>query len=361
MDELTERIAARTLELVGIPSVSRDEGGVLDAIDGAMPWAPHAALDACRVYLPRRREGAELVLLAGHVDTVPQGGAAPPSRDAAAVVGRGAADMKAGCAVMVEVARDLEAGVITSDLDLGWVFVGREELPADESALRPALEAVGDLRAASLAIVMEPTANVLELGCIGNLNAEVTIRGTAAHSARPWLGDNAIHRAISVLGALAEAPVRDVDVDGLVYREAVSVTTIAGGVALNVIPDLVTAHVNLRYAPATSATEAEDRLRSLVDGAPHVEVEVRSNAPSGPVPSGNPLVERLRAAGDLPTGPKQAWTPVAEFAEAGVDAVNFGPGDPKYAHHDDERVEIPALARSAEVLRAFLGGPGGRA
>ena len=143
--------------------------------------------------------------------------------------------------------------------------------------------------------------------------------------------------------------------DGLAYREVVSVTTIEGGVAANVIPDRVTARVNLRYAPTHTPEEAERRLRDLL-GHPSLTLEVAGNAPPGRVPSGNPLVDRLRAAGDLAVGPKQAWTPVAEFSLAGVDAVNFGPGDPQYAHRDDERVEVAALVGSHDVLRAFLGG-----
>jgi succinyl-diaminopimelate desuccinylase len=144
-----------------------------------------------------------------------------------------------------------------------------------------------------------------------------------------------------------------VELDGLTYREVASVTTIRGGVAVNVVPDRATAHVNFRYAPTHTPAEAELRLRELL-GYPGAIVEIVGNAPPGGVPSGNPLVEGLRAAGDLAVGPKQAWTPVAEFGLAGVDAVNFGPGDPQYAHRDDERVDIGPLVRSYEVLQAFL-------
>jgi succinyl-diaminopimelate desuccinylase len=139
------------------------------------------------------------------------------------------------------------------------------------------------------------------------------------------------------------------------YREVASVTTIQGGVATNVVPDRATAHVNFRYAPTHTPAEAERRIRELL-GHPSATVEIVGNAPPGLLPSGNPLVERLRAAGDLTVGPKQAWTPVAEFGLIGVDAVNFGPGDPQYAHSDDEQVEVAALVRSYQVLRTFLEG-----
>jgi succinyl-diaminopimelate desuccinylase len=181
----------------------------------------------------------------------------------------------------------------------------------------------------------------------------VVFWGEAAHTARPWLGRNAIHAAIGGLASLSDLPVRDVPVDGMVYREVVSVTTIDGGTATNVVPDRTTATVNVRYAPTHAPEEAERRLRELI-GDPTATVEVTGNAPPGRVPSGNPLVERLRTAGDLAVGPKQAWTPVAEFGLVGVDAVNFGPGDPQYAHRDDERIEVDALVRSYDVLRAFL-------
>jgi succinyl-diaminopimelate desuccinylase len=144
-----------------------------------------------------------------------------------------------------------------------------------------------------------------------------------------------------------------VAIDGLTYREVVSVTSIEGGIAGNVVPDLAEARINLRYAPDRTPSEAEAWLRELMAGA-DVEVTMVGNAPPGPVAVHNPLVQRLRDAGDLPVGPKQAWTPVAEFASVGVDAVNFGPGDPQYAHRDDERVDGASLVRSLEVLRAFL-------
>ena len=351
-----DRLATLTLELVAVPSESRDESAILRLIRERMDTAPglrraDEAADEL-LYLPEgRRDGADLVVLAGHVDTVPLGGAPSPARDGRTVVGRGAADMKGGLAVMLALAEDAPP----SDLDVGYVFFAREELPITESALGPLLERSGVLRSARFAIVLEPTANTLQLGCVGNLNATVTVHGRAAHAARPWTGDNAIHRAVAILSDLADLPVREVSVDGLTFRETASVTTIAGGTAANVVPDLVTAHVNLRYAPSTAPEEAEAWLHELV-GTGGV-VEIVANAPSGRVAVRSPLVERLRAAGDLEVEPKQAWTPVAEFGVAGVDAVNFGPGDPRYAHTDDERIDADALRCAHDTLTRFLTGP----
>ena len=347
-------LAERAERLVAIPSVSGDEAAILEAIRDEIPSSLSIVEgDAVLLAMPERRPGAPLILLAGHVDTVPPGRIAPGRRGSGAIHGRGAADMKGGLAVMLTLADDLTRGEVVSDLDVGLVLFGREELPFAQSALRPFLDEHPEFREAALAIVLEPTANRLELGCLGNLTVELTVEGAAAHTARPWLGRNAIHDAIDLLAPLAARPPRDVSLDGLTFREVVSITGLEGGLATNVVPDRATARINVRYGPTTASEDAQRELIASISG-PNATVEVLGNAPPGLVPEANPLVERLRAAGELAVGPKQAWTPVAEFGLVGVDAVNFGPGDPEYAHRDDERVEIAALTRARDVLRAFL-------
>lgn len=352
-----ERLATSTLALVDIPSVSREEAAIVDAVRA---WAPSFGFDlvddrdACLLYLPAARRDVPMVLLAGHLDTVPIAGNVPGRRADGQIHGRGASDQKAGVAAMLALMHDIAEGVLASALDVAFLFFGREEI--DASALAPCLARNPGLATdVSLAIVTEPTDNALEIGCLGNLNAEVTVRGVKAHSARPWLGRNAIHDAIARLAAIADLPVRDVEIDGLTYREVINVTTIAGGVAANVIPDAVIATVNFRYAPNHAPAEAEARLRELL-GAGGAEVRVLSNAAGGPVAVTHPMVGRLRALGDLEVRPKQAWTPVAEFGEAGIPAINFGPGDPAFAHRDDERVSEAALVRWYELATAFLEG-----
>lgn len=361
MTDLSERIAARTEALVAIPSESGNEAVILDAVRAQLPGILKVVddEDAVLLALPARRPGAPLILLAGHVDTVPVGGSAPGHREGGTVHGRGAADMKGGIAVLLEVAAALGDGRLRSELDVGLLCFGREELPFAESALVPLFARRPEIRDTALAIVLEPTDNALELGCLGNLNATVRFEGEAAHTARPWLGRNAIHAAVAALGPVADLAIRDVDVGGLTYREVASVTWIEGGIATNVVPAHAAARLNLRYAPARSSADAERYLRELL-AHPSATVTIDGNAPPGTVPVRNPLVDRLRAAGDLAVGPKQAWTPVAEFGLIGVDAVNFGPGDPQYAHRDDERVAVDALIRSHDVLCAFLGGAPGR-
>jgi succinyl-diaminopimelate desuccinylase len=205
---------------------------------------------------------------------------------------------------------------------------------------------------ARLAIMMEPTANRLQAGCLGNIKAELVFEGVAAHSARPWLGRNAIHEAVLALRGVAMLEPREVLLEGLTFREVLSLTEIHGGVANNVIPDRVVCGLNFRYAGNRSPEQAESRLRELVGGSGRLTVV--GNAPAAPVPAGNELLERLRQAGDLQVEPKQAWTPVAEFAAQGLDAINFGPGDPQMAHRRDERIAIEAITTSLEVLRRFL-------
>ena len=344
---MRDALAARTLELVDFASESREEAALAAHVLGLIPGARDAG-DTCVLAGVTERGDRPLVLLAGHLDTVPAQGNRPGRRDDDAVHGLGASDMKAGVAVMIETAL---ADAAARTIDLGFVFFGREELEQSEAALTPLLEREPGLRTADLAIVMEPTANAIQSGCLGNLNGRWTFSGVAGHSARPWLADNAIVRAAHGIAALAEVPIEDHVYDGLTYREAVSVTRVSAGIADNVIPDTAVAHVNYRYAPGRDPADAEARLRAWCE--PHGTLEVGSHAPSGRVPEGNPLVERLRRAGDLAVEPKQAWTPVAEFAQAGVDAVNFGPGDPRFAHRRDEQVSLDALERSFAVLERF--------
>lgn len=351
---LGEALAARTLALVDIASESRAEHDAAAYVLGVLRDLPGVvvrdAQDTCVVASFGPSDGAHVVL-AGHFDTVPTQGNRPGRRDTDAVHGLGATDMKAALAVMIELAHGLRDATHRVSL----CFFGREELGIAESALTPLLARDAELRSAGLAVVMEPTDNALQGGCLGNINATWTFTGRSGHSARPWLADNAITHAATGIAALHAVAPREVVFDGLAFSEVASVTKIAGGIAENVIPDRVDCHVNFRYAPGRTADDAERELRERCAHR-HGTLEVHSNAPSGAVAVARPLAQALIAAGDLSVAPKQAWTPVAEFALAGVDAVNFGPGDPAYAHRRDELVRVDALVRSARVLERFLCG-----
>ena len=333
MNALAERLAARALELIDIPSESRHETR-LAAHVGGLVGADDLGDDCLLV-----RRGAP-VLLAGHLDTVPAQDNLPGRIDAERVHGLGASDMKGALAVMIELA--------LAGAPFDCLFFGREELPAAHSALAPLL--ARERLEYELVVMMEPTGNELHAGCLGNVNATWTFHGRSGHSARPWDADNAIHAAARGIAAFAAFDREERSFDGLSFFEVASVTRIAGGIAQNVVPDRVDCHVNYRFAPGRSADEAQARLRELCAGG---ELRIDSLAPSGPVAVANPRAQALIAAGDLRVAPKQAWTPVAEFGAAGLDAVNFGPGAPEQAHRRDESVEIAALVRAYEVLEAF--------
>ena len=348
--EHRDRLAERTLALVSIPSVSRSEAEAMAYVRDQLALEPLFASDDVLFATTGRRDGRSLVVLAGHVDTVPAQNNLPGRIEDGAVVGLGASDMKGGIAVMLELA----TWGLTEDteLDLGFLFFTREELPAEESPLPAFLEESQEAKDADLAIMLEPTDNEIHVGCVGNLSAQLTFRGVSAHSARPWSGENAIHKAAATLAPLAELEPLDVEVDGLVFREVVSAVAIEGGIADNVVPDECIARLNYRYAPGRTREQAEERIRELAGDA---DLEILGNSPPAHVVLDRPLVTRLREAGGFDVRPKQAWTPVAQFAEAGLDAVNLGPGATRYAHRADERVEISELVRTYDAFRRFAG------
>jgi succinyl-diaminopimelate desuccinylase len=345
-------IAQLLLVLLDIPSESRSEQAIAEVVAAAVPLPLTHRHEETLLFETPRRDGRPFVLLAGHLDTVPAQGNIPGRIEEGVVHGLGASDMKGGLAVMIELARRLADGA-TPELDVGFLFFPREELAVEHSPLPALFEAAPRVLEAGLVIVLEPTDNTIQAGCLGNLNARVVVRGEAAHSARPWLGRNAIDLALEKFRPFAAVPPLDVDVEGLLFREVLSLTQIHGGIAQNVIPDRVEATLNFRYAPTRTPAQAEARLRELAGDA---ELEIVSNSPAAHVAAWTPLVERLRAAGEFAVEPKQAWTPVAEFAAQGLDAVNLGPGATRYAHRVDEQVEIAALERTLDALLRFVTG-----
>jgi succinyl-diaminopimelate desuccinylase len=339
-------LAARTLALVDIPSESRSEAQVHEYLAGQVPLT--RAFDDGETLLYTKRSGKPLILLAGHTDTVPAQGNLPGRVEDGAVIGLGASDMKGGVAVMVELARFAAEAELA--YDLGLLFFPREELGPAENPLPAVFEQAPLIDEAKLVICLEPTDNTLQLGCLGNLNARVVFEGVSAHSARPWLGVNAIRLAFDGLRQTLEAEPRDVEIEGLVFREVISVTQLNAGIAPNVIPARAEAILNFRYAPDRTPEDAEARVRALAGR----DVEILSNSPPAHVAAGSPIVEELRRAGSFEVQPKQAWTNVADFAARGLDALNLGPGGTRYAHAVDERVQIAELARTFEALQRFL-------
>jgi succinyl-diaminopimelate desuccinylase len=341
-------LAQRTLDLVNIASESRSEAELYRYVLGAVPL--EQAYSDGESVLFAKRTGKPLVLLAGHTDTVPAQGNLPGRIEDGAVVGLGASDMKGGLAVMIQLGR--WAAEMELAYDLALLFFPREELGPAENPLPGVFERTGVIDEAQLVICLEPTDNTLQLGCLGNLNARAIFEGKSAHSARPWLGDNAIKLALDGLQQVLGTEPRDVDIDGLVFREVISVTQLNAGIAANVIPARAEAILNFRYAPDRTPESAVERVRELVGS----HVEILANSPPAHVASRSPLVEQLRAVGGFDVQPKQAWTNVADFAARGLDAINLGPGGTRYAHAVDERVEISELERTYGALQQFLAG-----
>ena len=292
------------------------------------------------------------VLLAGHLDTVPlQDGDFPPRREGGRVHGRGASDMKGALAVMIELWQRLDRAALPVDLAL--LFYDREEGPIASNGLMPILAARPDLKGASLALCLEPTDLALQLGCCGSLHATLAFEGRSAHSARPWQGENAIHKAGALLSHLAARPPREVRIGELLYREVMTATRIEGFTGRNVVPARCELNLNFRFAPGRSLDDAE---RELVDLARRfgAVATVTDRAPSGPAILDNPLLQEFRAVTAAPVEAKQAWTDVAQLAQLGIPAANFGPGEQAQAHQKGESCPEPALERAWQMLVRFL-------
>jgi succinyl-diaminopimelate desuccinylase len=291
----------------------------------------------------------------GHTDVVRTEHDGPARIDGDRLYGAGAADMKSGLAAMLEL---VDSGFAAqAKVDLTMVFYAREEGPFAENELGPVLEQAKDLTEVDLAVCLEPSDNKLQLGATGSLHAEVTFVGRTAHSARPWQGENAIQKAGTFLTDLAGRAPRDVVLDGLTYRTVTSVTLAQGGRGRNIIPDRFQLNVNHRFAPDTSIDAAEREVEALVAG--RAEVRFTDRSPAAPPFAEHPLVVALRKSGVAAVEPKQAWTDVARFAQLGVAAVNFGPGEQAQAHQKNEWTTLSKLEAGVGILERWLTTIGG--
>jgi succinyl-diaminopimelate desuccinylase len=349
-------LAETLLWLCSIPSPTGEEGALCDALAArlagrALAAAPRRHLNSLVVPVSSGTGGPR-VALAGHLDVVRTEHDGPPRVDGDRLYGPGAADMKSGLAVMLAL---LDEPAARRGCDLTLVFYSREEGPYADNELGPVLEREPELARQDLAVCLEPSDNRLQLGCNGSLHARVTLRGRTAHSARPWQGDNAIHRAAPLLAALAALEPVEYREGDLRYVAVTGATLAEGGRGRNVVPDEFRLNVNHRFTPGTAAEAACAHVRDLVRAsAPGAEVEVTDLSPSAPTFADHPLVAALRAAGVAAVEPKQAWTDVARFAQLGVPAVNFGPGTNAQAHQRNEWTHLPALDESLAIFRRFL-------
>jgi len=329
--------------LVDIPSVTGDERAIRDAVAGRLEGMPqHSIADS--LVVGEHRAGA--VLLVGHLDTVPLQGHVGARIEGDRVHGLGSTDMKGGLAVMIHLIERLGPGRVAC------VFYAGEEGPLSGNQLGTVLEAAPWLVEASAGIVMEPTDRAIEAGCQGAINADVTFLGEPAHSARPWLGDNAVTKAGEFLTFMRGLEPEPHLIDGLEFREVISVTTAHGGVAKNVIPAVFVVNVNYRFAPDRSPEEAIERLRGVCAAADRVEIT--DLAPAGSVEVGHPVFQALSESSGAAVLGKQGWTDVAQLSAAGVPAVNFGPGEPGLAHKPGESVRIADLYWAYDSLLVVL-------
>ncbi|GAA1191293.1 succinyl-diaminopimelate desuccinylase [Kitasatospora gansuensis] len=338
-----------TARLVDFPSVSGSEGPLADAVEAALRAYPHLTVDrygnnvVARTNLGR----SERVLLAGHLDTVPIADNVPSHVEGDLLYGCGTSDMKSGVAVQLRLAATLP----DPNRDLTFVFYDCEEIEASRNGLGHLVARHPDWLAADFAVLMEPSGAMVEGGCQGTLRVDVKLTGTRAHSARSWLGDNAIHKAGEVLRRLEAYQPRRVEIDGLEYREGLNANLISGGVAANVIPDECVVHVNFRYAPDRTEAEAVEHVREVLAG---FEVVVTDSAPGALPGLDQPAARAFLAAVGGEARAKFGWTDVARFSALGVPAVNYGPGDPNLAHKRDEHCSLAAIAEVEARLRAWL-------
>jgi len=351
--DLTRDAASLLTAIVDIPSVSGDETALADAVESALRSLAHLTVvrDGNCVLAGTSLGREQRVILAGHLDTVPIADNLPSRRDGGRLYGCGTSDMKAGVAVMMRLA----ASLTEPSYDVTYIFYDCEEIESARNGLGRLVREHPEWIDGQFAIVLEPTSGAIEAGCQGTLRARVSLSGKRAHSARAWLGENAIHAAAPVLAILATYEPREVPIDGLVFREGLNAVLISGGNAGNVIPDECVVTVNYRFAPDRSVEEAFDHVRSVFDG---FACELTDAAP-GALPG---LSSELGAAFIAQVGgdvlPKFGWTDVARFTALGIPAVNFGPGDPMLAHQRLESVELALLDEGESALTRFLSADG---
>jgi succinyl-diaminopimelate desuccinylase len=348
--DLAMDAAALTVALCDIESVSGDERRLAEAIELVLREVPHLTVDrdgdavVARTNLGR----TERVVVAGHIDTVPLGDNLPCRVVDGRIHGCGTTDMKSGVAVQLRLAAHLP----DPNRDITYVFYDHEEVEADKNGLGRVARNHPDWLAGDFAVLMEPTNATVEGGCQGTVRADVVLRGHRAHSARSWMGSNAIHAAGDVLQRLAAYQAAEVEIDGLTYREGMNAVGITGGVAGNVIPDECRVTVNYRFAPDKNEDQAAEVVRRVLSG---FEVEISDSAPGALPGLSHPAAAEFVAMVGREPLPKFGWTDVARFSALGVPAVNYGPGDPSVAHQREEYCDIAPILECEQKLRAWLG------
>jgi succinyl-diaminopimelate desuccinylase len=347
--DLSADVVTLTQQLVDTFSVSHEEQEIADAVASALSALPHLTVTRRGHTLVARTDlgRGERVVIAGHLDTVPLNDNLPSRLEDGILHGLGSCDMKGGDAVMLKLAADLAS----PNRDLTFVFYEAEEVDSVHNGLRKLTVSDPDLLEADFAILMEPSNASVEAGCQGTMRVDVRTTGERSHSARSWKGVNAIHLAAPVLARLNDYVARQPEIDGLTYHEGLNATGIRGGVAGNVIPDECVVEVNFRFAPDRSEADAEAYVRDFFDGFDVTVTDMAAGAMPG---LDRPAAKEFLQIVGGEVAPKFGWTDVAQFTKLGIPAVNFGPGDPMFAHKQDEHVPTQHIERCERILKDWL-------
>ena len=349
----TSNLVELTMAICDIESVSGNEAALADEVEKLLTQSKHLSVvrDGNAIVASTNLGLDSRVVIAGHIDTVPIANNLPTQlhhfEREQVIVGRGTVDMKAGVAVMLKLAVEL----VHPNVDITWVFYDNEEVASDLNGLGRLVRNRPDLIRGDFAVLCEPTSALIEGGCNGTIRVEVSASGVKAHSARPWMGENAIHKLAPALEKLASYQPETVNVDGLDYRESLNAVLASAGIAANVIPDQATLTVNYRFAPSRSGEEAEAMLREFFAG---YEVRVTDLAVGARPGLNTPQAQAFMASLGSEVKPKYGWTDVARFSSLGIPAVNYGPGDPSLAHADNENVPVGHLFDCEAGLRRWL-------
>lgn len=351
---MKERLAQRLLELVSIDSVTRDEQKIADWVEAELQGLPGyrmVRVENSLCYLSLQRKEKPVLALYGHLDTVKNQQDKKPYIEGDRLYGCGASDMKGGLAVMMELMNEL-SGLKSFPYHLDFIFYSKEEGPYDDNGLEPVLKDVKELQEAKLALVLEPTSNVIQVGCVGGLHAEVTFHGQSAHSARPWQGENAVFKALDLLKRLSELKRVETEFGGLKFYEVMHPTMIKAGTTRNSIPGEMFININYRFAPGKTIEEAKRELLVMIgEGA---EVNLVDECPSGKVFLENTYLQRLKRVSGAEFESKQAWTDIARLGLYGIEAVNFGPGIPAQAHQKNEHIHLSDLVENFKIIKEFV-------
>lgn len=346
---INQELGKLTLDLVNISSVSKDEKPIADLIEEALIKLSHLKITRVNNSIVAQTNfgNKQRVVIAGHIDTVPANNNFPGKINDSEVVGLGSVDMKSGIAVALKLASE----ITSSNFDITYLFYESEEIETKFNGLELITKQQKNLLDCDFAILMEPTNGILEVGCQGSLRFEVSTSGKRSHSARWWNGENAIHKTNKILEILNTYKSREPEIDGFKFREGLQAVKINGGIAGNVVPDLVSVSINHRFAPDTTIDQATSNMKNLFKDFNFHLSDAANAAPTG---LNNPVIKDFVSSIGKNIAPKFGWTDVARFASAGIPAINFGPGDPNLAHHPEEKVLITQINDVYKSLKIWL-------